>query len=87
MVLIINTIKRELTKELKVPGKLTRRLMAYGSSLLMSIPMQFVRIHGLKKGQKMAVYYYKDVILIKPMLEDNVVSEYEDLLKNLENEG
>jgi len=54
--------------------KSTRKIIELGESLLITIPRDFIRAHGLKKGDLVDVFF-DDKLVVKPIKAEDIRKE------------
>ena len=64
--------------------KSERKVQNHGTSLAITLPAMFTKIHDIVKGYKMKVYYTTDGILIATKQEDPkiICDSLENLIEN-----
>jgi len=60
-----------MSDEEKILGKAVRVLMKIGGSLVIAVPKDYIKAHGLKKGDRMTLFY-NDVLHAEPVTKEEI---------------
>ena len=66
-------------------GKTERKVINIGDSFGITLPKSFVETHGLKKGDKVLVYY-NSLLLLEPQKGEHILEEIKTKLEKLKKE-